>query len=121
MEKVGNLLSIDQFIFISFVTLKKKDDKELKKRITGCNWIFFCKSDCINEHQHFPEDEIDQSSDDCMKNPAIDIIQNYDPLDEKPAENCQNSQISDETPAIAINSWDKLPDETVKKNIDTGH
>ena len=39
----------------------------------------------------------------------------YQPLDQKPVENTQNSQISNETPAIAINEWDQLPDETVGK------
>ena len=39
----------------------------------------------------------------------------YQPLDQKPVENTHNSQISNETPAIAINEWDQLPDETVGK------
>ena len=43
------------------------------------------------------------------------FIQKNQPLDEKPVENSQNSQIPDETPAIAINGWDKLPDEFVEK------
>ena len=52
-----------------------------------------------------------------------DIIQNNQPLNEKVIENKQNSQTLDETPAIVIGDWDKLPDEIVEKNwyIDTGH
>ena len=54
-------------------------------------------------------DKIDQSDDDCIENPINGIIQNNQPLDKKPVENIQNSQIPYETPAIAINGWDKLP------------
>ena len=43
------------------------------------------------------------------------FIQKNQPLDEKPVENSQNSQIPDETPTIAINGLDKLPDENVEK------
>ena len=49
--------------------------------------LFFRDSDGINEHQDFPEDEIDQSGDDCIENPINDIIQNNQHLDEKPVEN----------------------------------
>ena len=45
-----------------------------------------------------------------------DIIQNNQPLNEKAIENKQNSQTLDETPAIVISDWDKLPDEIVEKN-----
>ena len=51
----------------------------------------------------FPEDEIDQNGDDCIENPINDVTQNNQPLDEKPVENSQNSQIPDETRAIVIN------------------
>ena len=77
--------------------------------------LFFRDSDGISEDQDFPEDEIDQSGDDCIENPINDIIQNNQPLDEKTVENSQNSQIPYETPAIAINDWDKLPNEIFKK------
>ena len=40
----------------------------------------------VCEHQGFPEDGIDQSGDDCIENPLNDIIQNNQPLDEKPVE-----------------------------------
>ena len=53
--------------------------------------------------------------DNCIENPINDFIQKNQPLDEKPVENSQNSQIPDETPAIAINGLDKLPDENVEK------
>ena len=53
--------------------------------------------------------------DDCIENPTNDIIQNNQPLEEKPVENSQNSQIPDETPAIAINGWNKLTDVIVEK------
>ena len=83
--------------------------------------LFFQDSDDINKYQDFPEDEIDQSVDDSIENPINDIIQNNQTLNEEPVGNSQCRQIPDETLAIAINGWDKLPDETVEKNIDTGH
>ena len=45
-----------------------------------------------------------------------DIVQNNQPLNEKAIEKKQNSQTLDETPAIVISDWDKLPDEIVEKN-----
>ena len=45
----------------------------------------------------------------------LHFIQKNQPLDEKPVENSQNSQIPDETPATAINGLDKLPDGNVEK------
>ena len=45
--------------------------------------IFFRDSDGINKHQEFPEDEIDQSGDDCIKNPIKVIIQNNQPPEKK--------------------------------------
>ena len=86
-----------------------------KKVITRGNWNFFRDFDGINEHQDFPEDEIDQSGDECIEILINGTIQNYQPLDEKSVENSQNSQIPDETPTIANNGWDKLPDEFVEK------
>ena len=77
--------------------------------------LFFRDSNGINEHQDFPEDEIGDSDDDCIENTINDIIQNNQPLDEKPVEKSQNIQIPDKTPDIAINGWDKLPDEIVEK------
>ena len=67
--------------------------------------LFFQFSDGIKEHQDFPEDEINQSGDDCIENPVSDIIQNNQLLDEKLVE----------AAAIAINGLEKLPDEIVKK------
>ena len=55
------------------------------------------------------------SGDDCIENLINDIIQRNQPLDKRPFENSQNSQISDETPAIAFNGCDQLPDEIVEK------
>ena len=72
-------------------------------------------SDGINEHHDFPEDEIDQKGADCIEDSINNTTQKNQPLDEKSVENSQNSQIHDETPAIAINGWDKLPDEIVEK------
>ena len=121
IEKVGNLISSGPYVVSYFskkglVTLKNKNDKELKKKYNKAQLkLFFGDQDGINEYQHFPKDEIDQSGDDCIKNPFSDIFQNNQPLGEKPVENIQNSQIPAETPVIAINSWDKLPDEIVKK------
>ena len=77
--------------------------------------LFFWDSDSINEHQYFPEDETDHSGDDCIENHINYIIQNKQPLDKKLVENRQNNQIPDETPAIAIKGWDKLPDEIDEK------
>ena len=71
--------------------------------------------DGINENQDFPEDKIDQSGDDCTENPFNDIIQNNQPLDEKPVKKSQNNEIPDETLAVAINGWYRLPDEIVEK------
>ena len=60
-----------------FVTLKNKNDKELKKMYNEARLKhFFRDSDGINKHQDFPEDEIDPSGDDCIENPINDIIQN---------------------------------------------
>ena len=96
--------------------MKNKNDKELKKKYNKAQLkLFFRDSDGINEDQDFPEDEIDHSGDDCIENPINDIIQNSQLLDEKTVENSQNSQIPYETPAIAINGWDKLPNEIFKK------
>ena len=55
---------------------------------------FFRDLDGIKEHQYFPEDEVDQSGDNCIENPE------QQPLDKQ---NNQNNQIPDEAPAIAIN------------------
>ena len=68
--------------------------------------IFFRDLDGIKEHQYFPEDEIDQSGNKCIENPE------QQPLDKQ---DNQNNQIPDETPAIAINYWHKLPDEIFEK------
>ena len=38
--------------------------------------MFLRDLDGINEHQDFPEDEIDQSCGDCIENSINDIIQN---------------------------------------------
>ena len=43
---------------------------------------------------------MDQSGDECIENLINGTVQNYQPLDKKPVENSQNSQI----PAIAINA-----------------
>ena len=78
--------------------------------------LCFSDSDGVNKHQDFPGDKIDHNGDDSIENPIKDIIQNNQLLDEKPVENSQNSQISDEIPAIAINVWHKLEfDEIVEK------
>ena len=73
-----------------------------KRSIARRNWNFFQDSDGINENQDFPEDEIDQSGDDCIENPINDIIQNNQLLDEKPVENSQKRPISNETPVIEL-------------------
>lgn len=67
--------------------------------------LFFLNSDGINEHQNFPEDENDQSGDDCIENHISDMVsyQNNKPLDKRPVENSQNCQIPYETPDIVIN------------------
>lgn len=49
--------------------------------------LFFLNSDGINEHQNFPEDENDQSGDDCIENPINYFIQSNRPLEEKPLKN----------------------------------
>ena len=45
--------------------------------------LFSWDSDSINKHQDFPDDQIDQSGDDCIENPINDIIQKNKPLDVK--------------------------------------
>ena len=60
----------------------------------------------INEHEDFLEDEIDQSGVAFVENPIKDIIQNNQPLDEKPVENSQKTQIPDEALAVTIIGWD---------------
>ena len=62
--------------------------------------MFFQDLDGINKHLDFPEDEIDQSGDDCIENHINDIIQNNQHLGKKPVENSQSSQITEETLAI---------------------
>ena len=89
--------------------------RDFKKVKQGAIETFFRDSHGINEHQDFPRDEIDRSGDDCIGNPINDIIQNNQPIDENPVKNSQNSQIPDETAAIAINDWDKLSDDFAEK------
>ena len=98
--------------------MKNTNDKELNKNYRKAQLkLIFRDLDGIIKHQDFPIDQIDQSGDDCIKNPINAIIQNNEPLGEKLVENSQNSQIQDETQTKAINGWDKLPDEIVKKMV----
>ena len=86
--------------------------RDFKKVKQGAIETFFRDSHGINEHQDFPRDKIDRSGDDCIGNPINDIIQKNQPIDENPV---KNSQIPDETAAIAINDWDKLSDDFAEK------
>lgn len=98
--------------------MKNTNDKELNKNYRKAQLkLIFRDLDGIIKHQDFPMDQIDQSGDDCIENPINAIIQNNEPLDEKPVDNSQNSQIQDETQATAINGWDKLRDEIVEKMV----
>lgn len=66
------------------VKLKNKNYKELKKSRD---------SESINKHQDFPEDKMHQSGDDCIENVINEVTQNNQPLNKKPVQNSQNSQI----------------------------
>ena len=107
---------VSDIIKKGLVTLKNKNCKELKKVYQGAIEFLFRDLDGINKHQDFPEDEIHQSGDDCIENLIHDVLQNNQPLNEKPVQNSQNSQISDETPVIVINGWNKFG-----KSIDIGY
>jgi hypothetical protein len=97
------------------VSLKNKDDKELKKKYNKAQLKPFIRnSDDTNEcEQDSTKDETDQNADEFVE---IHTKQSSQMPDEKPAKsNNQNSQIPDEKPAEDTNYWDKLSDEIVEK------
>ena len=92
------------------VTLKNKDDKELKKKFNKAQLKPFSRNlDVINECQELSGGENNEGVNEVIQNNVKDTMENSKILDEKPA------KIQDEKPPGVINYWDKLPDEIVEK------
>ena len=99
------------------VTLKNKDDKELKKKFNKAQLKPFSRNlDVINECQELSGGENNEGVNEVILNNIKYTMENSKILDEKPAKIFHsNSQIQDEKPPKVINYWDKLPDEIVEK------
>ena len=99
------------------VTLKNKDDKELKKKFNKAQLKPFSRNlDVINECQELSGGENNEGVNEVIENNIKDSMENSKILDEKPAKIFHsNSQIQDEKPRGVINYWDKLPDEIDEK------
>ena len=99
------------------VTLKNKDDKELKKKFSKAQLKPFSRNlDVINECQELLGGENHEGVNEVIQNNSKDTTENSKILYEKPAKIFHsNSQIQDEKPPRVINYWDKLPDEIVEK------
>ena len=99
------------------VTLKNKDDKELKKKFNKVQLKSFSRNlDVINECQELSGGENNEGVNEVIQNNIKDTMENSKILDEKPAKIFHsNSQIQDEKPPRVINYWDNLPDEIVEK------
>ena len=93
------------------VTLKNKDDKELKKKFNKEQLKPFSRNlDVLNECQELSGGENNEGVNEVIQNNIRDTMENSKILDEKPAKIfLSNSQIQD------INYWDKLSDEIVEK------
>ena len=99
------------------VTLKNKDDKELKKKFNKAQLKPFSRNlDVINEFQKLSGGENNEGVNEVIQNNIKNTMENSKILDEKPAKIFHsNSQIQDEKPPRVINYWDKLPDEIIEK------
>ena len=87
------------------VTLKNKNDKELREKYNKMRLIFFffffLKFRWYQRTSSFSGDQINQNGDDCIENAINDVTRNDQPLDKTPIENSQNSQIPDKTQLMA--------------------
>ena len=90
------------------VTLKNKDDKELKKKFNKAQLKPFSRNlDVINECQELSGGENNEGVNEVIQNNIKDAMENSKILDEKPAKVFHsNSQIQDEKPPRVINYWD---------------
>ena len=90
------------------VTLKNKDDKELKKKFNKVQLKPFSRNlDVINECQELSGGENNQGVNEVIQNNIKDTMENSKILDEKPAKIFHsNSQIQDEKPPRVINYWE---------------
>ena len=121
IEKVGNLLQVISEYVVWGITKeiwsywKTRMIKNWEKSIRRCNWNFFLR---FGLHQQISRFSRGQNWSKWWWLYPKSYQQYY--LEQptsgwKASQDSRNSQISDETPAIAINAWDKLPDEIVEK------